>query len=111
MENDSQFDQVLVAISSLKKGVDERFDNIDDRFAMMDDRFKDFGAKIADLSAACVTRGYLDQQMLDLRSDVTGQVRKGDLKVNALVELLHGRSVLTAADRAQLLSMGPFPQA
>jgi hypothetical protein len=116
MESEKQFHRVLAAIDLFAQKVDSRFDSLDDRFVLVDDRFKDVGGRltaveqcVSGLKDACVTRDYLDQQLLDVRGDIATLVRKEDYKVNSLLEVLHVRKVISDAERGWFLSMGPYP--
>ena len=106
MENEPHISAVLVAIERFETKVDGRFDGIDDRFALVDDRLSNMGKDLSTLKASCVTRSYLDQQILD----VAGLVRKEDGKLNALVDVLHCRRVIDDGDLANLRTMGPYPR-
>lgn len=116
MESDKQFHRVLAAIDLFEQKVDGRFDSLDDRFALVDERFKDVGGRlsaveqcVSGLKDACVTRDYLDHQLLDVRGDIAMLVRKEDYKLNSLLTVLHVRKVISDDERARLLSTGPYP--
>jgi hypothetical protein len=109
MAADTQHNEVLAALSRLATDVSGRFDLVDERFAVVDDGLASLRKDVTALRSSCVTKGYLDQQLLDVRADLGTLVRKADLKVNALVDVLHCRQALTDADRTELLAMGPFP--
>lgn len=109
MQSDRQFHRVLAALDLFEKKVDGRFDSLDDRFELVDERFKAVERCITGLKADCVTRDYLDHQLLDVRGDIATLVRKEDYKVNSLLDVLRVNQVISVDDRDRLLDMGPFP--
>jgi len=57
-----------------------------------------------------VTKDYLDEKLLDLRGDLVISMRKEDVKLSRLVELLKAKAVLNEDEAKEILSMEPFPK-
>lgn len=91
---DGRFD----AVENRFTAIDERFDAVDDRFEMMDDRFAFLTEHIASVGG----------QIAALRKSCVSLIRKADRKVEALIDILRSRDVISADDRARLTDLGPF---
>jgi len=105
--------------------IDQRFVKIDQRFEKIDQRFEkiesnmatkadlaDFATKedLAKMETRLVTKDYLDVKMSDLRGDLVVMMRKGDMKLKALVGVLAGRKVIDENDVKNIYSLEPFAQ-
>jgi len=102
-------------------GMDQRFDGMDQRFAGMDQRFDEAHEVVQGLAAhmderftkievAMVTKDYLDVRMGQLRGDLVGMVRKGDDKVDAVIDELEIRKVVDRSSSQRLKQLSPFPK-
>ena len=57
-----------------------------------------------------VTKDYFDDKLSDLKGDLVILMRKEDVKLLRLVELLKEKSILNETEVKDLLSMEPFPK-
>src|SRR3989339_1529220 len=111
--------------------VDKRFDDVDKRFTGLDKRIDGIKAGNEEILSAINTyseendkhlekidrqltkmidRDYLDEKNADLRGDLVVIMRKEDVKVKKLVNILQKRRVISAEEVKEILSMEPFPQ-
>ena len=59
---------------------------------------------------AARTRDYVDEKLMDLKGDLIVLMRKEDVKVIRLVEILRNKHVLDEGEVAELIGMEPFPK-
>ncbi len=64
--------------------------------------------RITMIEATMVTKDYLDDKMADLRGDLVCLVKKEDKKVNAIVEKLKTKKIISKVEGKGITSMGPF---
>lgn len=57
-----------------------------------------------------VTKDYLDDKLAKHHGDIVVLMRKEDVKLLRLVELLKEKNVLNEAEAKELLAMEPFPK-
>ena len=95
--------EILEAINAFSGDTDKRFDGIDGRLDGIDGR-------LTKVETTMVTKDYLDDKLADLRGDLVVLMRKEDMKVKKLVDILKSRKLLTDKDVKQIMSMEPFPQ-
>ncbi|MFH1427575.1 MAG: hypothetical protein ABIG60_03535 [Patescibacteria group bacterium] len=81
--------EILQAVNAFSNETDKRFNKIE---------------------ATMVTKDYLDEKLSDLRGDLVILMRKEDVKVKRLVEILQKRKVLSNKEVKEIMSMEPFPQ-
>lgn len=109
--------EILEAISSFSDRVDERFDKIEGRLDGVEGRLDGVEGKLDGVEgrlnkveALMVTKDYLDEKMSDLKGDIVVLMRKEDVKLKTLVEILQNKKILSADDAKKILSLEPFPQ-
>ena len=126
-KTDKRFNSVDKRFNS----VDKRFDDVDKRFTGLDKRIDGIKAGNEEILSAINTyseendkhlekidrqltkmidRDYLDEKNADLRGDLVVIMRKEDVKVKKLVDILQKRRVISAEEVKEILSMEPFPQ-
>lgn len=66
--------------------------------------------QFAKIKATMVTKDYLDGKLFDLRGDIISVIRKEDIKMAKLIDILQKRHVINSEDVKIILSMEPFPQ-
>ncbi|MFH1822271.1 MAG: hypothetical protein ABH830_01070 [Patescibacteria group bacterium] len=102
--------EILQAVNAFSNETDKRFSSIDTRFSSIDTRFNNIDIDLTKIKATMVTKDYLDEKLSDLRGDLVVLMRKEDVKVKRLVEILQKRKVLTNKEVKEIMSMEPFPQ-
>ncbi|MCK5320338.1 hypothetical protein KAJ61_03040 [Candidatus Parcubacteria bacterium] len=84
---------ILEAINIFSTEVDKRFNKIE---------------------STMVTKYYLndklDEKLADLRGDLVVLVRKEDVKMKKLIDILKKRDLLNDTEFNEIMSMEPFPQ-
>ena len=55
-----------------------------------------------------VTKDYLDDKLAILRGDVLHVIRREDTRVTRLIEILHGKAVITEQDVMVLEKLQPL---
>lgn len=98
MHHSPSNDSILLAVSRLETCMNDRFDAVDDRFQVIDDRFMFLTEHIASVGG----------QIAALRQSCISLVRKTDRRVEALIDLLRTREVISEEDRSHLAGLGPF---
>lgn len=96
MNNEPTISDVLDAIGDFSTKVDGRFERIE--------------SDIANIKSKMVTKDYLDDKLINLKTDLTIVLRKEDHKLEALTRLLASKKVISEADANGILSLEPFPQ-
>jgi hypothetical protein len=96
MEKEVTTNEILSAINKYSIEIEGRLDNLDNR--------------INRVEALMVTKDYLDDKLGDLRGDIIVTIRKEDVKVRKLIEILQNKNMLSGAEVKEILSMEPFPQ-
>lgn len=84
---DGRIDEVLEAMGIFSNTVEKRFKKIEE---------------------AMVTKEYLNEQLLDLRSDLIVLARKQNKKLSSVVEALVEEGSLSRKAAKQLLALEPF---
>lgn len=78
--------------------------------AETDKQFAQIKGEIGGIKATMVTKDYLDSKLFDLRGDIISVIRKEDVKMAKLIDILQKRNVINSEDVKIILSMEPFPQ-
>ena len=118
MENNNVTNQeILSAVNTFAtkteerfEKIDQRFDKVDQRFDKVDQRFDKLEGRVGSLENQMVTKDYLDEKLADLRGDLVVLTRKEDVKLRALVDILHRKQVLSEDEKQAIYKMEPFPQ-
>jgi len=95
--------EILQAINAFSSDVDKKFGGIDKKFEGID-------KKINKIQSLMVTKDYLDEKFSDFRGDLVVLMRKEDVKLNKLVDILEGKKIITNKEAQAVLSMEPFPK-
>ena len=103
MSNEPSNKEILEAINFFSTDTDKRFNSIDERFSDVDKHF-------SKIESTMVTKDYLDDKLADLRGDLVVLLRKEDLKMKKLIEILKKRKFLNNSEFNEIMSMEPFPQ-
>ena len=108
---DKRFDELIEVVNFIKdnaasqKSVDEltlRVDRIDQRVGKLE-------IEVVDIKSQMVTKDYLDNKLADLRGDLVVMTRKEDYNVNALVQVLENKNILTSQEASSIVTLSPFP--
>lgn len=100
---------VLNSISSFADSVESRFDSVGERFDKLEGEVKNIKGEIIAIKATMVTKDYLDTKVADLRGDLVVMMRKEDVKLKTLIEILRDKKILDKKEVKQILSLEPFP--
>lgn len=92
----------LEAINGYATQNDQRLDRIESEMVTKDYLEKEL--------SKMVTKDYLDEKLMDLRGDLVVIMRKGDVKLAKLVNILNRRKVISKKDVDAVLSLEPFPK-
>ena len=103
-------DDLARAVKSGFDGFDKRFDGVDKRFDGVDKRFDGFDKRLTRVESTMVTKDYLDEKLVDLRGDIVILLRKEDRKLEALIEKLKERHIITDKDIKELQEIQIFAQ-
>lgn len=101
---------ILEAIHSFSSEVDQKFANINQRFERIDQRFERIENDLRVIKSTMVTKDYLDDKLADLRGDLNVLIRKEDVKLKELVNMLVKKKVITKKEQEKLFTMEPFAQ-
>ena len=113
MDKEPTITDVLGAINTFSTNVDKRFDKIEGRLDTIE---KDVGTLKSDVSSikatltTMPTRDDMDEKLANTKADIILTMRKEDVKLHALVEMLREKKVLTDPDVKKILSLEPLPQ-
>jgi len=66
------------------------------------------GSRVATIGSQMVTKGYLDDKLSDLRSDMVGYMKKSDSKTNVLIKELERSGSLRKESAKRVLAIDPF---
>ena len=100
---------VLEAINAYATKVDSNFQTIEGDISTMKGDISTMKGRLDSIEANMVTKDYLDDKLADLRGDLVVMMRKEDIKVKTLVEILRGRNLISEEDEKRILSLEPFP--
>jgi hypothetical protein len=110
-------DDLAAAVKSGFDGVDKnfgivikRFESVDKRFDGVDKKFDGIDKRLTRVESTMVTKNYLDEKLADLRGDVVVLLRKEDRKLEALIEKLKQKDVITDKDVKDLQEVQIFAQ-
>jgi len=113
MDNQTNNQEVLEAISEFSTHLDEKFKKIDERFEKIENTMvtKDYvDQRFNKIESQMVTKDYLDDKLADLRGDLVVLTRKEDTKVVAIINLLTEKHLITEIEAKNIMAMEPFPQ-
>ena len=109
--------EILEAINTFADNVETRFDSVDHRLDSVEHRLESVEHRLDSVEHRLdsveinmVTKEYLDDKLMDLKSDLVILMRKEDHKLNTLVDILFKKKLLTEQDKEQLTSLEPFPK-
>jgi predicted nucleic acid-binding Zn-ribbon protein len=102
--------EILEAINTFADNVETRFDSVDHRLDSVEHRLDSVEHRLDSVEINMVTKEYLDDKLMDLKSDLVILMRKEDHKLNTLVDILFKKKLLTEQDKEQLTSLEPFPK-
>jgi hypothetical protein len=89
--------------NDLTEGMNGKFNKVDSRFDKVENR-------LAKVEMNMVSKEYLDEKLLSLKGDLTILMRKEDIKVRALVDLLVHKRIINSEEAGKILALEPFPQ-
>lgn len=92
------------------EAINEFATNTEQRFNKIEGEIKGIKGDIGGIKATMVTKDYLDSKLFDLRGDIISVIRKEDIKMAKLIDILQKRNVINSEDVKIILSMEPFPQ-
>jgi len=99
--------EMLGAINVFSTETDKHFNKIDGHLDKIDGR-------LDKIENTMVTKYYLndklDEKLADLRGDLVVLVRKEDVKMKKLIDILKKRDLLNETEFNEIMSMEPFPQ-
>ena len=93
-KNSSRKEDFSIAVEEKFKGVEGRLEGVEGR--------------LTKIESTMVTKDYLDDKMADLRGDLVCLVKKEDKKVDAVVETLKTKNIISKAESKNISSLGPF---
>jgi hypothetical protein len=85
---DASKNEILEAIGEFSNKVEQRFNKIE---------------------SIMVTKDYLDDKLLNMKSDMVVMMRKEDEKVKTLVQILKQKNLLNDSEVKLILALEPFP--
>ena len=87
--------EILGAINKFADKTEKRFGGLEDRMGKLEEDVgelkSDVGelkSDVGELKSEMVTKDYLDEKLFDLRGDIISVVKKEDVKMGRLVEIL-----------------------
>ena len=95
--------EILKTMNRFATNTDRKFQNIESDIGGMK-------SDIGKIKANMVTKDHLDDKLADLKGDLIIIMRKEDIKIRALVEILRKKNILTKEEEKKVLTMQPFPQ-
>ena len=113
METDGLARAVKAGFDGVDKsfdGVDKRFDGVDKRFDGVDKRLNGIDKRLSRVESTMVNKDYLDEKLADLRGDIVILLRKEDRKLEALIEKLKKKHIITDKDIKELQEIQIFAQ-
>jgi len=110
--NKTQIEEVLEIVSFIKDHAasHEDVNRLETRMDSLEIRMESLETRVDSLGAKVVTKDYLDDKLADLRGDLVVLMRKEDVKVRTLVEIMLGKQLLSKEEANKVLAMEPFPQ-
>lgn len=102
--------EILEAINEFATNTEQRFNKIEGEIKGIKGEIGSIKGEIGGIKATMVTKDYLDSKLFDLRGDIISVIRKEDIKMAKLIDILQKRNVINSEDVKIILSMEPFPQ-
>ena len=110
MENHEPTNQELKdSINAVLEAVNAFAGTVDDKFAKIDERFDRVDLRLNKIEATMVTKDYLDDKLAIRKADLILIDRKQEEKVDALVNKLEEKKVLSAKEAVAIKRLSPFP--
>lgn len=106
----AQMDRRFDGIDQRFDGVDQRFVGVDQRLDGIDQRIDGLEKRVTNIEGTMVTKDYLDRKIAEVRSDFVAPVYRQDEKVNALVNVLERREVISTGEANNIRALKPFAQ-
>lgn len=97
-------------IKQVNKKVDDVLAAINDFADKTEEKFNGLEKDVGYLRSNMVTEDHLDDKFHDLKGDLIVLMRKEDIKIRKLIEILKKRKVISEKEFKEILSMEPFPQ-
>lgn len=95
----SEFQELKEDVSSLKEDVSSLKEDV-----------SSLKKEVISIKSQMVTKDYLDTKLADLRGDLVVLLRKEDVKLKTLVNILETKKVISKSDVNKLSALEPFPQ-
>ncbi len=123
--------EILQAINSFADDTEAHFDKLESRMSSMESEMSSVKSEMSSVKSEMssvksemssvrsdidhiqvnmVTKEYLDDKLMDLKSDLVALIRKEDHKVNFFVDVLNKKKMLTNNDKKSILALEPFPK-
>lgn len=102
--------EILKAVNKFATHTEQQFQVVKSEMGEMKPDIGGIKADIGKIKANMVTKDYLDDKLADLRGDLVVLMRKEDIKIRALVEILRQKNILTKEEEKKVLTMQPFPR-
>ncbi|NQU77708.1 hypothetical protein HQ544_03350 [Candidatus Falkowbacteria bacterium] len=93
--------EILGAINKFADKTEKRFSGLENRVGSLE-------KGLGEMRTEMVTKDYLVEKLFDLRGDIISVVKKEDVKMGKLVEILTDKKIITTKDAQAVLSMEPF---
>jgi len=100
--------EILGAINKFADKTEKRFSGLENRMGGLENRMGGLEKDMGEMKTEMVTKDYLDEKLFDLRGDIISVVKKEDVKMGKLVEILTEKKVITTKDAQAVLAMEPF---
>lgn len=92
-------------------------DNVNPQFEEIRTQFEGVGTRIGNLEkgldqvrSEMVTKSYLDDKLADLEGGLIAKLKKEDIKMNRLIEIMEKKSLLSRAEIKELNQIKVFPK-
>lgn len=102
--------EILQAINDYATKNDQRWDENNRRWEQNDKRWENNEGRLSRIESLMVTKDYLDDKLSDLKGDLVIIMRKEDAKLQALIDVLQKRNLISGEEARLILSMQPFPK-
>lgn|SRR3989338_10909027 len=110
MNNEPTNTDLLKAITEAKTHTDGRIDEIFEAIGEFATKVDQQFGRINATLTTMPTKDDMDEKLANTKGDIIVTVRKEDIKLRTLVEILREKQVLSDPDIKRILSLEPFPQ-
>ncbi|MFA6447533.1 MAG: hypothetical protein WCW31_04770 [Patescibacteria group bacterium] len=111
LKSGKETEELRTSVQDILDAVGSFATHVEENFAEIRQDVAGLKSEIGGIKASMVTKSYLDEKLGNNYGNAVAMVRKEDVKVDSLTQILAKKKVLSKIEAKEVVHMGPFPKA